>query len=97
MKDVAARIEAAQAPEILVMAGWLTERSIDVPGVHEDPALYDHAQHGHAGMVGMLTDDQLDDLADADGATFDRLFLEDMIAHHEGAIDDGEARPAHRR
>lgn len=84
---VAARIEAAQAPEILVMAQWLTERSIDVPGVHDDPAAYDHAQHGHAGMVGMLTDDELDELSDADGADFDRLWLQDMIRHHQGAIE----------
>jgi uncharacterized protein (DUF305 family) len=84
---VAARIEAAQAPEILVMAQWLTDRSIDVPGVDEDPATYDHAEHGHAGMVGMLSADQLEALADADGAEFDRLFLSGMIAHHEGAIE----------
>jgi len=38
-------------------------------------------------MVGMLTDDELDDLADADGAAFDRLYLEDMVRHHEGAIE----------
>ena len=69
------------------MAQWLTERSIDVPGVHEDPATYDHAQHGHSGMVGMLTDDELDELADADGADFDQLFVEDMVRHHEGAIE----------
>lgn len=87
VRDIAARIEAAQAPEILVMAQWLTERSIDVPGVREDPAVYDHAQHGHAGMVGMLTDDELDELGDAEGAAFDRLFLAGMISHHAGAIE----------
>jgi uncharacterized protein (DUF305 family) len=84
---VAQRIEAAQAPEILVMAQWLTARSVDVPGVHEDPATYDHSQHGHAGMVGMLTDDELDHLADADGDAFDRLYLEEMVRHHRGAVE----------
>jgi uncharacterized protein (DUF305 family) len=87
VEDVAARIAAAQAPEILVMAQWLTERSVDVPGPDEDPAAYDHAEHGHAGMVGMLGDDELAALADADGAAFDRLFLTGMVRHHEGAVD----------
>jgi uncharacterized protein (DUF305 family) len=80
------RIAAAQAPEILLMAQWLTERSLDVPPPGADPLDYDHAEHGHAGMQGMLTRDELDELADAEGAAFDRLFLQDMIEHHEGAI-----------
>jgi len=87
VRDVAARIEAAQGPEILVMAQWLTERSIDVPAPGANPAEYDHAQHGHAGMVGMLTPDELGELADAEGAEFDRLYLEDMVRHHEGAVE----------
>ena len=87
VREAAARIEAAQGPEILVMAQWLTERSLDVPGVDEDPDLYDHGQHGHAGMEGMLGDDELDDLADAEGAEFDRLYLSGMVRHHEGAIE----------
>ena len=35
---------------------------------------------------GVLTDEQLQALRDASGADFDRLFLEGMIQHHEGAI-----------
>ena len=37
-------------------------------------------------MDGMLSDSQIQQLQDSEGATFDRLFLEGMIAHHEGAI-----------
>jgi uncharacterized protein (DUF305 family) len=37
-------------------------------------------------MDGMLTEAQLDALKAAKGSEFDRLFLEGMIAHHEGAI-----------
>jgi uncharacterized protein (DUF305 family) len=40
----------------------------------------------HAAMPGMLTPAQLAELAAARGAAFDRLFLEDMIRHHEGAL-----------
>jgi uncharacterized protein (DUF305 family) len=86
VRDVAARIDAAQAPEILLMAQWLTEHSLDVPAPGADPADYDHAQHGHAGMVGMLSDDELAALRDAEGAAFDRLFLSEMTRHHEGAV-----------
>ncbi len=40
----------------------------------------------HPGMPGMLSREELDRLATAQGAEFDRLFLESMIHHHEGAI-----------
>lgn len=37
-------------------------------------------------MPGMLSPEQMEALAEASGAEFDRLFLEFMIFHHEGAI-----------
>jgi len=37
-------------------------------------------------MPGMLTDEQLQQLDNARGADFDRLFLADMIQHHQGAV-----------
>jgi uncharacterized protein (DUF305 family) len=37
-------------------------------------------------MPGMLTDAQMAELAAAQGAEFDRLFLTYMIAHHKGAV-----------
>jgi uncharacterized protein (DUF305 family) len=52
-----------------------------------------HAGHGqhHPGehdhlMPGMLTAEELARLGQARGAEFDRLFLEFMIRHHEGAL-----------
>lgn len=86
VRAIATRIDAAQGPEIWVMAGWLAERTIDVPSPEEDPHDYDHSDHGHDPMVGLLSDDEMADLAAADGDTFDRLFLAGMIRHHEGAI-----------
>jgi uncharacterized protein (DUF305 family) len=43
----------------------------------------------HAGhmMDGMLSEDELDALRGATGAEFDRLFLQGMIKHHQGAIE----------
>lgn len=42
--------------------------------------------HDHASMPGMLSEEQLDQLAALQGEAFDQLFLEFMIFHHEGAI-----------
>jgi uncharacterized protein (DUF305 family) len=64
-------IKAAQAPEIETMGGWA--------GVNPSNHM------GHM-MDGMLSDEQIQRLRDSEGVTFDRLFLEGMIAHHEGAI-----------
>ncbi|MCY4725136.1 DUF305 domain-containing protein [Nocardioides sp. STR2] len=87
VRELAARIRAAQGPEILMMAAWLEERDMAVPTAAEDPSEWDHSQHGHNGMVGMLTDAQMEKLERARGAAFDRLFLRYMIQHHYGAID----------
>ncbi|MEM1118108.1 MAG: DUF305 domain-containing protein [Bacteroidota bacterium] len=45
-----------------------------------------HGSHDHAGMPGMLTQTQLEELAAARGVEFDRLFLAYMIQHHQGAV-----------
>lgn len=43
-------------------------------------------EHSH-GMMGMLTEDELMSLSTLRGSSFDRAWLESMIAHHEGAVD----------
>ncbi|MNW66652.1 hypothetical protein D3C74_451430 [compost metagenome] len=45
-------------------------------------------------MDGMLTDEEIQALEDADATTVSRLFLEGMIAHHQGAVDMAEAELA---
>ncbi|WP_206422612.1 DUF305 domain-containing protein [Nocardioides pantholopis] len=86
VRRLADRIHAAQRPEILAMAAWLEEHDIEVPRAAEDPSAYDHGQHGHNEMQGMLSPEQMASLERASGARFDRLFLQGMIGHHEGAI-----------
>jgi uncharacterized protein (DUF305 family) len=54
----------------------------DAHAGHDAPA----GGHDHASMPGMLSPEQLASLTDASGAEFDRLFLEFMIFHHQGAI-----------
>jgi uncharacterized protein (DUF305 family) len=80
MRKLAQRIELSQADEIKMMQRWLEVRGQDVPGPH---ALH---MHGATLMPGMLTPDEMERLAAAKGAEFDRLFLEGMIKHHGGAL-----------
>ncbi|WP_251059540.1 MULTISPECIES: DUF305 domain-containing protein [unclassified Streptomyces] len=77
VKGLAERIAAAQQPEIGAMEKWLAR----YPAPGGGPAVHDHAA-----MPGMATQQQLEELADAEGADFDRLFLKLMTAHHEGAL-----------
>jgi uncharacterized protein (DUF305 family) len=79
MKRLGQRIAVSQADEINMMRGWLTKRRQELPS--------EHAHHMPGGMMpGMLSDEQMAELAAAKGETFDRLFLKYMIQHHEGAL-----------
>jgi CubicO group peptidase (beta-lactamase class C family)/predicted outer membrane protein len=78
VKAMALRMEISQRDEIALIEQWLR--------AHGGP---EHAPHDHGPatlMPGMLTPEEMRELADARGAAFDRLFLERMIRHHEGAI-----------
>jgi len=79
--DVAGRIDASQADEIGFMQQWLSERGEDVP----DPTAHEGMHTDHS-MAGMATPEQMAELAAAESTDFDRLFLQLMIAHHEGAV-----------
>jgi uncharacterized protein (DUF305 family) len=76
IKGVAARIADSQRPEIDAMNAWLRQHGQEHAGHNED----------HSNMPGMATSVQLDELASAKGADFDALFLQLMIAHHQGAV-----------
>jgi uncharacterized protein (DUF305 family) len=82
VRTLAARIINAQNDEIAFMQQWLRDRRQPVPEVQADPAHADHSVH----MPGMLTAEQLQQLARAKGIEFDRLFLTFMIQHHRGAV-----------
>lgn len=79
--DVAGRIDASQADEIEFMQGWLRDRGEEVPEPTEHDAM--HTTHK---MAGMASPEQMAELAASEGNDFDRLFLQLMIAHHEGAV-----------
>jgi uncharacterized protein (DUF305 family) len=90
VRTLAERIRGAQAPEIQAMSAWLDERNIEVPRADADPKEFDHSQHGHNAMMGMMTPAQMKELAAARGEKFDRLFLRGMIRHHASAVDMAE-------
>lgn len=81
MIDVAGRINASQGDEIAFMQQWLRDRGQHAP----DPTAHD-AMHTSHKMAGMASPEQMEALAASEGAAFDRLFLELMIPHHEGAV-----------
>ena len=76
--ELAERIKAAQQPEIDTMKQWLTEWG-------EDPEM-GGMDHGD----GMMSADDMTALEEADGPAASRLFLEQMIVHHEGAVEMAE-------
>lgn len=87
IQTLCARIINAQKDEIRVMQEWLRDRDQEVPEVHiEDGRLMLHGPEHAMHMPGMLSDEQLQELRLARGGDFDRLFLEYMIMHHEGAV-----------
>jgi uncharacterized protein (DUF305 family) len=71
---LAKQIKDAQAPEIKQMTSWIESSGAGMDMGHD------------MGMGGMLTDEQMTALSNASGAEFDKLYLQGMIAHHEGAI-----------
>lgn len=83
--ELAEDIEAAQAPEIATMTGWLESWGEEVPADSMG-----HADMGHGSadaMPGMMSAEDMASLEQADGDAFDRLFLELMVAHHQGALE----------
>ncbi|MCP3961186.1 MAG: DUF305 domain-containing protein [bacterium] len=79
--DVAGRIDVSQKDEIEFMQRWLRERGEHVT----EPTAHD-AMHTSHKMAGMATPEQMTELAASESTAFDRLFLELMIPHHEGAV-----------
>ena len=75
---LATEIKAAQAPEIEQLDQWLdswgAERTAE-------------EHNGHDAMSGMMTEEDMQALDGATPPESDRLFLEQMIAHHEGAVE----------
>ncbi len=82
-----ARTINAQQDEITVMQQWLGDRGQPVPEVRTDGVVPGvGVPNDRMPMPGMLTPQQMRELAAARDADFDRLFLTFMIQHHGGAV-----------
>jgi uncharacterized protein (DUF305 family) len=89
---LAAKISAEQDPEIKALRVFLVQWD-------ENPD--DNASHGdhggdagHGSMAGMVDDATMAKLQSLNGAEFDRLWLQSMISHHQGAIEMAKAEVA---
>ena len=85
VKALAPRIKAAQGPEIARMSGWLIGWGEPVPNTTGESDM-----SGMSGMGddtgGMMSAKQMAELGAATGPAFDRMWVQMMIAHHEGAV-----------
>ncbi|WP_327386744.1 MULTISPECIES: DUF305 domain-containing protein [unclassified Streptomyces] len=93
VKKLAEEVKRAQDPEIKTLSGWLASWGEKVPAADEG--------HGGHTMSGMMTAEEMQQLAAASGKAFDTAFLQMMVEHHEGAVAmakteqaEGTYRPA---
>lgn len=102
--ELADQIKAAQGPEIEQMQGWLKEwgqptmpmtPGMEMPGMSEMPGMPGMP------MTGMMSAEDMAALQNAQGVEASKLFLTQMIEHHQGAItmaqteiDSGQSPPA---
>jgi len=96
VRALAEQIKAAQAPEIEQMTTWLTDWDQSVPD--PDAPMDENMDHsGGMTMSGMMSAADMARLGNAAGSAFDRMFLEMMVLHHEGAIEMAEQELAEGR
>jgi uncharacterized protein (DUF305 family) len=89
VRTLCERIINAQQDEIVTMQQWLRDRRQPVPEADTTTMAMTMPMPGRAHemlMPGMLTDAQMQQLDQARGPEFDRLFLTFMIQHHRGAV-----------
>jgi uncharacterized protein (DUF305 family) len=94
VRDLAQRIYDGQGPEIELMRSWLGNKASSEGLHHEMPdgTMMDNDTMGEnmmdsEDMAGMASEENLAELASLTSPEFDGLFLQLMIAHHEGALE----------
>ncbi|WP_030674413.1 DUF305 domain-containing protein [Streptomyces cellulosae] len=94
VKDLAAKIKGAQDPEIKTMSGWLTAWGEEVPEDMSSMPGMDHDMSSMPDMPGMMSSEDMGKLDKASGTEFDKMFLEMMVQHHEGAVEMAKTEKA---
>jgi uncharacterized protein (DUF305 family) len=77
--DLAGQIKAAQAPEIEQMQTWLSQWGTPIPSAMP-------GMPGMTGMDGMMSEQDMASLQNAQGVAASKLYLTQMVKHHQGAI-----------
>ena len=105
VQELAGQIEKAQAPEIETMSGWLRDWGKPVPAATRSGDSHDMGgmDMGSHDMPGMMSTDDMTALEQVGGAEFQKMWLQLMVRHHEGAItmakselSDGKNRDARK-
>jgi len=91
VQTLASRIINAQKDEIASMQQWLKDRNqpvvrYDIDGINLTITIEGEEWKDYRKMRGVLSQQQLEELAQAKGNDFNRLFLKQMIEHHTGAV-----------
>ncbi|MEP6650939.1 MAG: DUF305 domain-containing protein [Lapillicoccus sp.] len=81
VKALAGDVKTAQDQEIQTMTGWLTGWEQPVP-----TPMTGHDMSSMGGMDGMMSAQEMQQLQAATGAAFDRMWLQMMTKHHQGAV-----------
>jgi len=89
VKTLAAKIKAAQQPEIDTMDSWLTawDKPAAMPSASSSMPGMDSGHMDMDSMPGAMSKTDMNKLMDAKGPAFDKMFLTMMVAHHQGAVD----------
>jgi uncharacterized protein (DUF305 family) len=93
VRALAEQIKAAQGPEIDLMEQWLAGWGAPSGAPVDPDATGTDDGHGGGhdmnmdmGNTGMMSAADMESLGSAHGDGFDRMWLEMMIEHHEGAV-----------
>jgi uncharacterized protein (DUF305 family) len=93
VRELAGQIEKAQSPEIDTMSGWLRDWGKPVPAATGNSDSHDMGgmDMGSQDMPGMMSADEMTGLGQASGAEFQKMWLQLMIRHHQGAVTMAQA------
>jgi uncharacterized protein (DUF305 family) len=84
---LAGKIQDAQQSQIDTMAGWLKAWGDTAPATYMAGMGMGHSGMTMPGMTGLMTPHRMQRLSKTSSRTFDRLWLQMMVDHHQGAID----------
>lgn len=87
MQQLGQRISLSQADEMQFMQDWLRERGQPITSSMADHVMHGGSHGSHMDLMpGMISDEEMAELATLEGHAFDTRYLELMIKHHQGAI-----------